>query len=64
MIKIIARKDFTCNLGRFVKGDELNNLSYRQIVKLNELGYIEPLNYGDLVQIEKELNNKKKEESK
>ena len=62
MKKIIASKDFTCNLGNFVSGDEINNLSYYQIVKLNELGYIQPLNYGDLVQIEKELNNKKKEE--
>ena len=64
MKKIIASKNFTCNLGRFVKGEELNNLSYSQVAKLNELGYIEPLNYNDLVQIEKELNNKKKEESK
>ena len=62
MKKIIVSKDFTCNLGKFIVGDEIDNLSYNQIVKLNELGYIQPLTYSDLVQIEKELNNKKKEE--
>jgi len=59
MKKIIASKDFTSNLGSFVKGEEITGLNYNQIVKLNEKGYIEPLEYKDLVQIEKELKNKK-----
>ena len=59
-MKIIAKVNFTSNKGRYVKGDEITNLSYRQIAKLNELGYIEPLTYKDLVEIERQL--KKKEE--
>jgi len=57
-MKIIARKDFTSNLGNFIKGDELKGLTYNQIVKLNELGLIEPLSYKDLVLIKRELEKK------
>lgn len=57
-MKIIAKKDFTSNIGDFIKGDELNNLTYEQIVKLNEEGLIEPLTYKDLVLIKRELENK------
>ena len=62
MIKIIAKKDFTSNIGNYVAGDEIKNLTYEQIVKLNEIGFIEPLEFKDLVQIEKELKQNKKEE--
>ena len=58
MKKIIAKVDFTSNLGNYVKGDEITELTYKQIAKLNELGYIEPLEYKDLVEIERELNKK------
>ena len=58
-MKIIAKKDFTTNLGDFIKGDEINNLNYSQIVKLNEQGFIEPLSYRDLVLIKRELDNPK-----
>lgn len=58
MKKVIAKKDFTSNIGNYVKGDEIRDVSYRQIVKLNELGFIEPLSYRDLVEIERELKNK------
>jgi len=61
MKKVIASKDFTTNLGSFIKGDEINDLTYDQIVKLNEQGFIEPLDYRDLVLIKRELDNKKKE---
>lgn len=61
MKKVIASKDFTTNLGSFIKGDELNGLTYEQIVKLNEQGFIEPLDYRDLVLIKRELDNKNKE---
>ena len=59
-MKIIAKKDFTSNKGRFIKGDEIKNLTYKQIVKLNELGLIEPLTYKDLVLIERELKKEEK----
>lgn len=59
MKKIIAKVDFTSNIGDFIAGDELNDLTYEQIVKLNEKGYIEPLTYKDLVLIKRELKNPK-----
>ena len=67
MKKIIATKDFTSNIGEFIAGDEIKNLTYEQIVKLNEKGFIEPLNYKDLIFLRRELNNPKtfeKEEGK
>ena len=60
-MKIIAKKDFQSNIGNFIKGDEIKGLNYRQIVKLNELGFIEPLDYKELVLIERELKEKKKD---
>ena len=62
MKKIIAKVDFTANNEAYIAGDELKNLTYEQIVKLNELGFIEPLTYKDLVLIKRELENSKKEE--
>lgn len=61
MKKIIARVDFTSNIGNYIAGDEIKGLTYEQIVKLNEKGFIEPLEYKDLVLIERELNKKKEE---
>lgn len=61
-MKIIAKKDFISNIGNYIKGDEIKNLTYEQIVKLNELGFIEPLTYKDLVLIKRELDNPKKKE--
>ena len=60
-MKIIANKDFTANGKGYIKGDEITNLNYEQIVKLNELGFIEPLEYKDLVLIKRELEKKKEE---
>lgn len=62
MKKIIAKKDFTSNIGSFVKGEEITGLKYDQIAKLNENGFIEPLDYKDLVLIKRELDNTKKKE--
>lgn len=62
-MKIIAKIDFTSNLGEFIKGDEITNLTYEQIIKLNEKGFIEPLTYKDLVLIKRELENPKKEDN-
>lgn len=61
MKKVIAKKDFTTNIGNYIAGDEITNLTYEQIVKLNEKGFIEPLSYKDLVLIKRELDNPKKE---
>ncbi len=58
-MKIIAKIDFTSSVGNFVQGDELKDLTYEQIVKLNEKGFIEPLSYKDLVLIKRELENPK-----
>ncbi len=60
-MKIIAKVDFTTNIGNYIKGDEIENLTYDQIVKLNEKGFIEPLEYKDLVLIKRELEKKKEE---
>ena len=61
MKKVIAKIDFTTNNEEYIVGDEINNLSYNQIVKLNEKGFIEPLSYKDLVLIIRELEKKKEE---
>jgi hypothetical protein len=57
-MKIIAKKDFTTEDTEYIKGDEIKNLTYNQIVKLNEKGFIEPLSYKDLVLIKRELEKK------
>lgn len=59
MKKIIAKVNFTSNIGDFIAGDEIPNLTYEQIVKLNKKGFIEPLEYKDLVLIKRELKVKK-----
>ena len=57
MKKIIAKINCTINGVDYIKGEEIKNLQYYQIAKLNEIGYIEPLKYEDLIQIKRELNN-------
>ena len=59
MKKVIAKIDFIANNNGYVKGDEITGLNYNQIVKLNEKGFIEPLDFKDLVLIKRELDNKK-----
>ena len=61
MIKIIAKKEFTSNIGSYIAGDEIKGLRYDQIVKLNELGFIEPLDFKDLVNIKREIENPTKD---
>ena len=58
MKKVIAKIDFIANNTQYVAGDEITGLTYEQICKLNELGFIEPLSYKDLVLIERELNKR------
>lgn len=62
MKKVIAKIDFVANNNKYIIGDEINGLTYEQIVKLNEKGFIEPLDYKDLVLIERELKQPKKKE--
>ena len=62
MKKIIARIDFTANEKSYIQGDEIVGLTYEQIVKLNQQGFIEPLEYKDLVLIERELKENEKGE--
>ena len=57
MKKIIAKIDFNSNIGNYVAGDEIKGLNYEQIAKLNEKGFIEPLDFKDLVLIKRELDN-------
>ena len=64
MKKVIAKIDFIANGKQYIQGDEIDNLNYNQIVKLNEKGFIEPLEYKDLVLIKRELEKPKKEELK
>lgn len=64
MKKIIAKKDFIANGVGYIKGDEIKDLTYMQIVRLNEKGFIEPLEYKDLVLIKRELENKNVKEEK
>ena len=52
MKKIIAKIDFTSNIGDYIAGDEISGLTYEQIVRLNEMGFIKPLDYKDLVLLE------------
>lgn len=61
-MKIIAKIDFGLNGEYYIKGDEIKNLNYEQIAQLNELGYIEPLSYKDLILIKRELANKNEKE--
>jgi len=66
MKKIIAKKDFVVGNEMIIAGDEIKTKNYDAIVKLNEQGLIEPLNFKDLVLIKRELENPnyKKEEVK
>lgn len=61
MKKIIAKKNFTSNGKNYIANDELIGFTFEQIIKLNEKGLIEPLSYEELVLLERELNNNKKQ---
>ena len=62
MKKIIAKKDFIVDGIPFVKGDEVDIKDIITIRKLNEKGFIEPLNFKELTILERELKNKKHKE--
>lgn len=64
--KVIAAKDFNANGIFYLAGDELKGLSFEQIMKLNEKGFIEPLELRDIILITRENDKDKniKEEKK
>lgn len=62
MKKVIAKKDFILNGTPYIEGDEIQTTDINVIRKLNEQGFVEPLEYKDLVLIERELNKPKTKE--
>ena len=61
MKKVIAKKDFILGSTSYIAGDEVETNNIDLIIKLNEKGFIEPLEYKDIVLIERELKKKKEE---
>lgn len=61
MKKVIAKKDFVFNNVKYLAGDEIELKDINAITYLNEKGFIEPLEYKDLVLIERDLKNEKEE---
>ena len=53
-MKLIAKIDFSLNGVFFKKGNEVKVETKNQLVKLNELGYIEPLTAKDIQNFGKE----------
>ena len=62
MKKIIAKKDFTIDGKFFIKDEPVDVRDIDTIKKLNEKGFIYPLELKDLVILERELKNNIKEE--
>lgn len=62
MKKIIAKKDFTINGKFFIKDEPVEVKDIETIRKLNEKGFIYPLELKELVILERELKNNIKEE--
>ena len=62
MKKIIAKKDFTIDGEFFIKDEPVEVNDIETIRKLNEKGFIYPLELKDLVILERELKNNIKEE--
>jgi hypothetical protein len=62
MKKIIAKKDFTIDGKFFIKDEPVEVNDIETIKKLNEKGFIYPLELKDLVILEREFKNNIKEE--
>lgn len=60
-MKLIAKKNFSINGTFYNKGDEVKVDTKNQLVKLNELGFIEPLSAKDIQNFGKEETKPKKE---
>lgn len=61
MKKIIAKIDFALNGEDYIAGDEIKTDNINIIRKLNEKGFIDPLEHRDLILIQRELEKKKNE---
>ena len=59
MIKVIAKIDFNLNGTQYITGDEIELKDINKIIKLNELGFIEPLSHKELVMLEREIKKEK-----
>lgn len=57
MKKLIAKKNFTIDGEFFIKDEPVEIKDIETIKKLNEKGFIYPLNLKELVIIERELKN-------
>lgn len=55
-MKVIAKINFIFNDIKYLKGEEVKVANMQQVYKLNELGYIEPLKYEDIVLLERQIN--------
>lgn len=64
MKAIKATKNFTLNGVPYEKGDDVEINDIKEVVKLNEAGFINPLNAKDLYNIKKELENNSKVQKK
>ena len=62
MKKLIAKKDFSIDGKFFIKDEPIEIRNIDTIKKLNEKGFIEPLDFKDLAILERELKHKKEEE--
>ena len=62
MKKLIAKKDFTIDGEFFIKDEPVEIKDIETIKKLNEKGFIYPLNLKEIVFLERELKNNIKEE--
>ena len=62
MKKLIAKKDFIVDGIPYIKGDAIEVKDIATIRKLNEKGFIEPLDFKELVIVERQLKNGYKEE--
>lgn len=60
-MKLIAKVSFNANGVFYEKGDEVIVDNKNQAIKLNELGYIEPLTAKDLQNLEKKEEKNKEE---
>lgn len=58
-MKVIAKINFIFNDIKYLKGEEVRVANMQQVYKLNELGYIEPLKYEDIVLLERQMSGEK-----
>lgn len=58
-MKIIAKINFIFNGIKYLAGEQIKVTDIQQVYRLNELGYIEPLKYEELVLLERQLNGEK-----